>query len=199
VADVTRRIALVGATLALTAAARAERADAAQTTAWDFTFPSIEGATLNFADQRGRVLLVVNTASFCGFTYQYGALEKLHADFSPLGLTVVGVPSQDFNQESGTNGEVKQFCEATFGVQFPMTGLMHVRGRQAHPFYQCRAVQRCLVGCIGSALPHIRGEVRWLIQEGFPNQRISDPWGGNWVGGCHGCILAVVGCSGGRP
>ncbi len=135
-ADVTRRIALLGATLALTAAARAIRADAAQMTAWDFTFPSIEGATLNFANQRGRVLLVVNTASFCGFTYQYGALEKLHADLSPRGLTVVGVPSQDFNQESGTNGEVKQFCEATFGVQFPMTGLMHVRRRQAHPFYQ---------------------------------------------------------------
>ncbi len=132
-ADMTRRTALLCATLAL-GAGRMARADAA--TAWDFSFPSIEGATLDFADQRGRVLLVVNTASFCGFTYQYGALEKLQADLSPRGLTVVGVPSQDFNQESGSNGEVKQFCEATFGVQFPMTGLLHVRGREAHPFYR---------------------------------------------------------------
>lgn len=109
---------------------------AADTKAWDFTFTSIEDGTLDLADYRGRVLLVVNTASFCGFTYQYEALEKLHADFSPQGLTVVGVPSQDFNQEKASNGEVKDFCEATFGVKFPMAGITHVRGQAAHPFYQ---------------------------------------------------------------
>ncbi len=104
--------------------------------AWDFTFTSIDDGVLNLAEWRGRVLLVVNTASFCGFTYQYEALEKLHAKRSAQGLTVIGVPSQDFYQEKGTNAAVKDFCEATFGVQFPMTGLTHVRGREAHPFYK---------------------------------------------------------------
>jgi glutathione peroxidase len=104
--------------------------------AWDFSFPSIEDGILNLADQRGRVMLVVNTASFCGFTYQYEALEKLHADLTPRGLTVIGIPSQDFNQEKGSNAEVKDFCDATFGVKFPMAGLTHVRGPNRHAFYQ---------------------------------------------------------------
>ena len=104
-------------------------------TAWDFSFPSIEEGTLALAAFRGRVLLVANTASFCGYTYQYEQLEKLHRDFAGRGLTVVGVPSQDFNQEKNSNAEVKQFCEATFGVEFPMAAISHVRGQQAHPFY----------------------------------------------------------------
>jgi glutathione peroxidase len=129
--DPTRRHVLTaGAALMTTAAAPAD------TTAWRFTFPSIEEGTLALQDYRGRVLLVTNTASFCGYTYQYEQLEKLHSSLMPKGLTVIGVPSQDFNQESGSNAVVKQFCEATFGVEFPMAGLSHVRGPQAHPFYQ---------------------------------------------------------------
>jgi glutathione peroxidase len=81
------------------------------------------------------VLLVVNTASFCGYTYQYEGLEKLQKAGSPRGLTVVGVPSQDFNQESADNKTVKTFCESTFGVEFPMAGIAHVRGVGAAPFY----------------------------------------------------------------
>ncbi len=81
------------------------------------------------------MLLVVNTASFCGYTYQYEQLEKLHRAFFPRGLTVVGVPSQDFNQESSDNATVKKFCETSFGIEFPMAGLSHVRGARAHPFY----------------------------------------------------------------
>jgi glutathione peroxidase len=108
---------------------------AGPTTAWDFSFPSIEGGSLALAAFRGRVLLVTNTASFCGYTYQYEGLEKLHRDLSPRGLTVLGVPSQDFNQESGSNATVKTFCEATFGVEFPMAGISHVRDRAAAPFY----------------------------------------------------------------
>jgi glutathione peroxidase len=106
-----------------------------ETLAWDFGFPSIDEGRLDFAALRGRVLLVTNTASFCGYTYQYEGLEKLHQAASPRGLTVIGVPSQDFNQESADNETVKTFCEATFGVQFPMAGLAHVRGPQAAPFY----------------------------------------------------------------
>lgn len=104
-------------------------------TAWDFTFPSLEGGSLPLAQFKGRVLLVTNTASFCGYTYQYEGLEKLHRDLSPRGLTVVGVPSQDFNQESADNAKVKTFCEATFGVEFPMAAISHVKDREAAPFY----------------------------------------------------------------
>ncbi len=83
----------------------------------------------------GKVLLVVNTASFCGFTYQYEALEKLYRDLGPRGLVVIGVPSQDFNQESDNNAAVKQFCELTYGVEFPMVEISYVRGKEAMPFY----------------------------------------------------------------
>jgi glutathione peroxidase len=129
-ATITRR-AILGATLAVATTGKASAA----TTAWDFRFPSLDGGDLDFATFRGRVLLVVNTASFCGFTYQYAGLEKLHHDVSPRGLTVIGIPSQDFNQESATNEAVKTFCDATFGVQFPMTGIAHVRGPAANPFH----------------------------------------------------------------
>jgi glutathione peroxidase len=106
-----------------------------ETLAWDFEFSSIDEGRLNLAAFKGRVLLVTNTASFCGYTYQYEGLEKLHATASPRGLTVIGVPSRDFNQESADNKTVKTFCESTFGVEFPMTGIVHVRGPQAVPFY----------------------------------------------------------------
>ncbi len=106
-----------------------------ETLAWDFGFPSIDDGRLEFAAFKGRVLLVTNTASFCGYTYQYEGLEKLHKAEAGRGLTVIGVPSQDFNQESADNKTVKTFCEATFDVQFPMAGISHVRGPQAAPFY----------------------------------------------------------------
>lgn len=109
--------------------------------AWQFKMTSIDEDVLDFGAYRGRVLLVVNTASFCGFTYQYKALEALHRDLGPRGLVVIGIPSQDFNQEKGSNGEVKAFCELTYGVQFPMAGLSRVTGRDAVPFYQWVRVQ----------------------------------------------------------
>ncbi len=103
--------------------------------AWDFGFPSIDDGRLELAEFRGRVLLVTNTASFCGYTYQYKGLETLHKAASARGLTVIGVPSQDFNQESADNRTVKTFCETNFAVRFPMAGIAHVRGPQAAPFY----------------------------------------------------------------
>lgn len=135
--EVTRRSALVGAALATVAAAPEPG------NAWGFEFPSIEEGTLRLGDYRGKVLLVVNTASFCGFTPQFKQLEAAQRALSPRGFSLIGVPSQDFGQESGTNGEVKAFCEATFGVDFPMAGLSHVRGAAAAPFYQwVRALRR---------------------------------------------------------
>ncbi len=103
--------------------------------AWAFDFDAIEGGRLELSKFKGRVLLVTNTASFCGYTNQYEGLEKLHTAKAASGLTVIGVPSGDFNQESADNGTVKAFCETRFGIDFPLTGLAHVKGPQAAPFY----------------------------------------------------------------
>jgi glutathione peroxidase len=85
---------------------------------------------------RGKVLLVVNTASFCGFTQQYGGLEALYARYRDQGLVVLGFPSNDFAQERGSNKDIADFCESTFGVKFPMYTKTTVTGREAHPFYK---------------------------------------------------------------
>jgi glutathione peroxidase len=103
--------------------------------AWDFNFPAIEGGTLDLHSFSGHVLCVVNTASFCGYTYQYETLRKLHETRLGEGLTVIGVPSQDFNQESPDNKTVKTFCETQFGIDFPLAGVSHVKGPSAAPFY----------------------------------------------------------------
>jgi glutathione peroxidase len=103
--------------------------------AWDFSFPSIEGGVLDLRSQAGHVLLVVNTASFCGYTYQYEGLERLHEAREKEGLTVIGVPSRDFNQESNDDGTVKNFCDTRFHIAFPLAGISHVKGADAAPFY----------------------------------------------------------------
>lgn len=106
-------------------------------TAHEITMTTIDGRPMPLAQYKGRVLLVVNTASQCGFTPQYEGLQKLHTDYQARGLTVVGVPSGDFGgQEKATNGEIKQFCESKFGINFPMSEKSHVVGRDAHPFYR---------------------------------------------------------------
>ncbi|MBS0638334.1 MAG: glutathione peroxidase [Proteobacteria bacterium] len=133
-AEPTRRMLLAASALVWTGGTGVMAADKDKL-AWDFSFPGIEGGTIDFAAFKGRVLLVANTASFCGYTYQYEALQKLYDARKSAGLVVIGVPSQDFNQESADNKTVKDFCETRFGIDFPMTGLAHVRGAQAAPFY----------------------------------------------------------------
>ena len=113
----------------------------APSTAWDFRFPSLEGGEHNLAAWRGRVLLVVNTASFCGFTGQYAALQRLHDRFEPRGFALIGVPSNDFRQESEDNARIRQFCDAMYGITFPMAALTRVRGQGAHPLYAWLARQ----------------------------------------------------------
>ncbi len=84
----------------------------------------------------GKVLLIVNTASKCGFTPQYDALEELYAEYKGRGFAVLGFPSNDFRgQEPGTEAEIKEFCTLTYGVKFPMFEKVHVKGEDAHPFY----------------------------------------------------------------
>ena len=84
----------------------------------------------------GKVLLVVNTASFCGFTPQYQSLEALHNKYKDRGLVVLGFPSNDFSQEKGSNQQIAEFCESTFGVKFPMFVKTAVTGPNAHPLYR---------------------------------------------------------------
>ena len=100
-----------------------------------FVFTSIDGGELDLASFRGGPVLVVNTASFCGHTPQYNALQDLWERYQSRGLTVVGVPSQSFGQELDSAGAVKDFCEVNFGINFPMTELVEVAGPDAHPFF----------------------------------------------------------------
>jgi len=118
-----------------------KRADAPPArSAHDFAFDSIDGAPLPLAAFRGKAVLVVNTASECGFTAQYAGLQHLHATYRARGLVVLGVPSNDFGgQEPGGNAEIKAFCRSHFGVDFPMTGKTRVIGPDAHPFYRWAA------------------------------------------------------------
>ncbi|MEM9247577.1 MAG: glutathione peroxidase, partial [Pseudomonadota bacterium] len=106
-----------------------------------FTFPSIDGGTLALGDWLGRPVLVVNTASRCGFTRQYEALQALYDRYRADGLIVLAIPSNDFRQELATEAEVREFCEVTFGLDLPMTEITAVRGRDAHPFYQWLAAE----------------------------------------------------------
>lgn len=113
------------------------------TTAWGetpapgpFRFASIDGGALDLDQWRGQPILVVNTASRCGFTYQYEGLQALFDRYRDRGLVVVAVPSNDFRQELGSEAEVKEFCELTFGLDLPMTEITPVLGPQAHPFYR---------------------------------------------------------------
>ena len=106
--------------------------------AYSYSFKDInEEDVINLSDYKGKTLVVVNTASLCGFTYQYDGLQKLYDDYKDQGLVVLGVPSNDFgNQESGTNSEVKEFCESTFNITFPLTEKNVVKGKDAHPFFK---------------------------------------------------------------
>jgi len=108
--------------------------------AHDFRFTAIEGGALPLSKFKGKAVLVVNTASRCGFTPQYAGLQALWRAYRERGLVVLGVPSNDFGgQEPGSHAEIKQFCEVNFNVDFPLTEKQTVSGAEAHPFYKWAA------------------------------------------------------------
>ena len=104
---------------------------------YDFDAQDIQGRPVHLADFRGRVLLIVNTASACGFTPQFKGLQALWERFEAQGLTVIGFPSNEFGgQDPGSNAEISSFCELNFGVNFPMMAKVQVNGAEAHPLWQ---------------------------------------------------------------
>ena len=105
-------------------------------TFYDFKINSINDEELNLSSFNGKTVLLVNVASKCGFTKQYGDLQKLYEDYREKGLVVIGVPSNQFGgQEPGTETEIKNFCETNFNINFPMTSKYDVKGDNAHPVY----------------------------------------------------------------
>jgi glutathione peroxidase len=137
-------------TLALTAMAspastRAVLAEAAMSriTAYAFSFPALAGGDIRLADYAGRPLLVVNTASLCGYTPQYAGLQELWTEFHDRGLMIIGVPSNDFGgQEPGGTSEIAETAQHQYGVTFPIAAKVPVQGPNAHPFYKWAADAR---------------------------------------------------------
>lgn len=155
---------LLAATLA-PAARAADAPPAACPALLQHTFPRLQDEKPQpLCQYAGKVLLVVNTASYCGFTPQYEGLEKLHARYRERGLVVLGFPSNDFKQEKASNKEIADFCENTFGVRFPMFAASAVRGKDANPLYRQLEAQtgraplwnfhKYLVGRDGKVIAH---------------------------------------------
>jgi glutathione peroxidase len=114
-----------------------------------FTLPSLDGGSLRLADHAGKVLLLVNTASECGFTPQYAGLEQLWRTYRERGLVVLGFPCDQFgHQEPGDAAQIGQFCTSRYGVSFPMSAKIEVNGAHAHPLY--RYLTQAAPGLLGS-------------------------------------------------
>lgn len=119
------------------------------TTVYDFEALSINGKPVALKKFQGKVLLIVNTASACGFTPQFAGLEKLHESYGPQGLVVLGFPCNQFGaQDAGSDGEIAEFCQRNYGVTFPMMAKINVNGADAHPLYHWLAAEA--PGLLGS-------------------------------------------------
>jgi glutathione peroxidase len=144
---IDRRTILIAA-LAVAAgplATRAARAQAAMSriTAYAFSFRGLDGGDISLAEYTGRPLLIVNTASLCGYTPQYAGLQELWTEFHGRGLMIIGVPSNDFGgQEPGGSSEIAQTAQHQYGVTFPIAAKAVVNGPEAHPFYKWAAAAR---------------------------------------------------------
>ncbi len=119
------------------------------TSVYDFSITTIEGQNVPLDRFRGRALLLVNTASECGFTPQYAGLEQLHREYGERGLTVIGFPCNQFgHQEPGTPDQIAQFCQARYGVTFLLTDKIDVNGERAHPLF--RHLKQAAPGLLGT-------------------------------------------------
>ena len=103
---------------------------------YDFKINSIAGDQIDLKDFKGKPILIVNTASYCGFTKQYNGMQELWEKYRDRGLIVLGVPSNSFNQEKSDNSSVKEFCEVNFNINFPLTEITDVKGDNAHEIYK---------------------------------------------------------------
>ena len=103
---------------------------------YDFKINSISGDIIDLSEFKGKPVLIVNTASYCGFTKQYEDMQKLWENYREKGLIVLGIPSNSFNQEKNNNNEVKDFCEVNFNINFPMTEITNVKGDDAHEIFK---------------------------------------------------------------
>ena len=112
----------------------------------DFSIESISGDNISLADYKNKVVLLVNTASQCGFTPQYAGLQKIYDRYKDDGFVVLGVPSDDFNQELSTDDDVKKFCEIRYGVNFPLTSIQKIKGESAHPLYKWISGNTSVIG-----------------------------------------------------
>jgi glutathione peroxidase len=139
------RRTIVTAALAVIACPVATRRAVAQTamsriTAYAFSFPALEKGEIKLADYAGQPLMIVNTASLCGFTPQYAGLQQLWTEFHDRGLTIIGVPSNDFGgQEPGGTSDIAETAQHQYGVTFPIAAKTVVKGPNAHPFYKWAA------------------------------------------------------------
>jgi glutathione peroxidase len=128
---------LFAASLCLSYPSMSQAAEIKAENAYEFSFATASGEEFSLKQFQGRVLLIVNTASKCGFTNQYAGLQKLYEKYKEQGLVIIGVPSNDFGgQEPGANAEIQNFCQVNFGVSFPIVGKEIVSGDKAHPFYK---------------------------------------------------------------
>ena len=144
---ISRRTIITAALAAIAspASTRTALAQAAMSriTAYAFSFPALAGGDIRLADYSGRPLLIVNTASLCGFTPQYAGLQELWAQFHDRGLMIIGVPSNDFGgQEPGGATEIAETAQHQYGVTFPIAAKAAVKGANAHPFYKWAADAR---------------------------------------------------------
>ena len=112
----------------------------------DFSIESISGGDIKLADYKNKVVLLVNTASQCGFTPQYAGLQKIYDRYKDDGLVVLGVPSDDFKQELSSDDDVKKFCEIRYGVNFPLTSIQKIKGESAHPLYKWISGNTSVIG-----------------------------------------------------
>lgn len=144
--------------VSLLAAITMINASTAPTSLHDFTVQRIDGSTMKLADYKGKVVMVVNVASFCGYTKQYGPLETLYRTYKDKGLVIIGFPANDFGaQEPGTNDEIKEFCSTKYNVSFPMASKVSVKGDAKAPVYKFLTA--------GGGNSAFAGEIGWNFEK----------------------------------